>query len=496
MPLFEAVLAGLTAFLLVAHVWSAPRNYYLRWLTASSLLVWLLHAMLEGLRWQMYPAYAVLLILTVLLFKQTQAHVFLRLMGFLSGLALIGTSVFLAAQLPIVRLPTPQGPFSVGTTTFSLADSTRTETLGPDQTMPRELFVEVWYPAAPLDARSPAAPRPLWHELYRGDLDRVSFFMRYLKHVPTHAYPDVALASGEPSFPLLLFNHGLQMFTAQNTLLMEHLASHGYIILSIGHPYESLRITVPEAEHVLPPFITSAAAFQEAMAWVEETSRPIRAAVDSIRKVDNRAIRASIMLETLENMSDLNHRVAEWVTDTQFVLDHVLAGSSAYIFSAGMHTTRIGVMGMSLGGATASAFCKRDTRCHAGINIDGLNYGERLRQPLTVPFLMLYSDDAPFVNDFLRINAEADFHEYWAPKTRHADFTDFAVVWPLLRTTGQLGPFSGTRMATLLNDVTLHFLDHYVKGTPQLPFPHTDYPELVPDIQYASAPTDSLTATP
>jgi hypothetical protein len=61
---------------------------------------------------------------------------------------------------------------------------------------------------------------------------------------------------------------------------------------------------------------------------------------------------------------------------------------------------------MSLGGGATSEFCKADTRCRAGINIDGLQYGERQRENHNVPFLTMYSDEAPGVNDFLMSNSE------------------------------------------------------------------------------------------
>jgi len=51
------------------------------------------------------------------------------------------------------------------------------------------------------------------------------------------------IARGAPAaagrFPLLVFNHGAGSYREQNTFLMEHLASSGYVVASVAHPHES-----------------------------------------------------------------------------------------------------------------------------------------------------------------------------------------------------------------------------------------------------------------
>ncbi len=252
-------------------------------------------------------------------------------------------------------------------------------------------------------------------------------------------------------------------------------------------------MNLPKAGTVLPDFIMGLDNFKEAMAWIEETSRPIVAATDSIEHMQDREQRAAIMLETVESMSGLNERVTVWVEDTRFVLDHVLSGQAGHLrLGEALDPSRIAVMGMSLGGATASEFCKADTRCRAGINIDGLQYGERQREPLTIPFLMMYSNDAPWVNDFLMLNSTHDYHEYWFPNTHHSDFTDLTLVWPLLRQVGQLGTVPGERMTEILNDAVLNFLDRYLKNQPLPLLTPEDYPEIEMEVKYKVPSRDSM----
>ena len=52
-------------------------------------------------------------------------------------------------------------------------------------------------------------------------------------------------------FPLAIFNHGYLSYAAQHTALFEHLAANGYVVLSVGHPWESGGIVYPNGDAIL-----------------------------------------------------------------------------------------------------------------------------------------------------------------------------------------------------------------------------------------------------
>jgi pimeloyl-ACP methyl ester carboxylesterase len=84
-----------------------------------------------------------------------------------------------------------------------------------------------------------------------------------------------------------------------------------------------------------------------------------------------------------------------WSGDVQFVVDKLERLNSADPsgrFTGRLDMQRIGIFGHSFGGATALQFCHDDSRCKAGIDIDGAPYGSVVREGLTQPFLFLLSD--------------------------------------------------------------------------------------------------------
>ena len=478
MQFFELLFLLASTFLLVLICFFGQRRKFQIRCFQIGLAVLIIHLFFEMPRWQMAFCYLTFLLTALLLLKHSTSYLFFRILGCISGLLLIATSAFYAIMMPIAELPTPAGAYTIGSTNFTITDESRDERLTEHPTDKRELFVEVWYPANLEEVEDLPKVQPLWQELYTGEMDIVRFFMQYLKKIDTHTYPDVPPNLDHAPFPVLLYNHGLQMFTSQSTLLMEHLASHGYIVVSIAHPYESLRVNLPNAGTVLPEFITSMEKFNESLTWIEKNSGPIRAAKDSMAKVQNREERAQIMLRAIEN-SEMNTMVSEWEKDTHFVLNQLTRSRElALPFQKSMDTSRIGIMGMSIGGAVAAEYAKANDRIKAAINIDGLQYGKRNKDSLNVPFMMIYSEDGKNLNDFLMLNSKEDYFEFTFENARHADFTDMTLIWPVMRMYGQLGDIPGERMTQLSNEVILNFWDSHLKNKPFQEFEKKQYPEL------------------
>ncbi|MDH3706315.1 MAG: alpha/beta fold hydrolase [Acidimicrobiia bacterium] len=102
------------------------------------------------------------------------------------------------------------GPWAVGYETFELVDTARGDRILP---------VDVWYPVDADDAVG--VPKA---EL---DLFVADYELEYALDAPEPA--------GRGRFPLVAFSHGSGGFRSQSWFLMQHLASHGFVVVAPDH---------------------------------------------------------------------------------------------------------------------------------------------------------------------------------------------------------------------------------------------------------------------
>src|SRR5271156_2732545 len=98
----------------------------------AALLLVVLYLILDGFRWQLIPGFFVFVVLLLVALKKTRSRLVWRIIGCTVCGVLILASAFLAQQLPVLRLPKPQGPFAVGTFAYSVTDESRIESFDPD----------------------------------------------------------------------------------------------------------------------------------------------------------------------------------------------------------------------------------------------------------------------------------------------------------------------------------------------------------------------------
>ena len=134
----------------------APRRRWVHVLPLAAALLVIVHLILEGYRWQMVPVYVVIAIMARVggrLLRKPAPGLQIGVSGRskLGLLALIPVVLMALppALVPVPRLPEPSGPFAVGTVAMYLVDEDRAEIYGPEPGGPRELMVQVWYPAEP-----------------------------------------------------------------------------------------------------------------------------------------------------------------------------------------------------------------------------------------------------------------------------------------------------------------------------------------------------------
>ncbi len=445
------------------HVLRGIEKRTLMGLTAVlTVILTLIAIVLYGFRWQLLPIYLPTLIFFV--YELFQQRNMLKSRWEISSpgsgkvrrkkldaaiviitLVLMATSVTLDTMLPVFVLPEPTGEYNVGTINFELTDSSRGETFTQDPDDFRRILIQAWYPTDDVTGMVPIPYIEAPAEFSTAVEQSFGFPSIIVSHFPlvkTHSYRDAPLSDTESEYPVLIFSHGYGGFVFQNTILMEELASHGYIIFSISHTYESASTV----------FLDGSVAYEA----TDET------------------------LFQLDNSLDI------WAEDSMFLIDQleILANDNIpQEFWTHLDLDTIGAFGHSFGGTTAEELCLIDPRVDVGISFDSPHYGNPLDLNMTKPLMMIFGPDYgnPEMDDTVFQRAENTCYGLFVNGTRHYNFADVVIWTSLLKSFGLLGSIDGYRMLNIMNDYVLSFFDQELLGIDSslLDGPSAEYPEVL-----------------
>lgn len=499
-PLELALIALLTVAMLARATWgeaTRPRWLHrLPWLALASLA---LHAGVEGVRWQLAPVYALTLSLSLSAARRPGAspspparHRLARGARVLGALAVVAFATVLGLGFPIFEYPRPTGPYGVGTTRLAFIDRTRTDAFAPTPSSPRELLAAVWYPA---DVTGDAPRAPFWPKDTDAEaaVGLPAFMFSHLSLVRAHSTPEAPLASAKPRWPVIVYSHGFNATPWQNVVQMEELASHGFVVVSIGHTYDASRLTFPDGRVALDNSRTRQP--QPPPAAQEEVAR-LTARLDSLRNPDSARATWRQMEEYWQQVGVYVMRSIDvWYDDTRFVIDRLAAidaGSDGETtgprerFARHLDLERLGVAGMSFGGSTAGVTCMRDRRCKAGANLDGWQFGHVMDHPLEVPFMFVsHEGNGEFP---VYYGSSADLLNVEVRGTTHGSFSDLAIAMPFFRwialpKLALIGTTDGASIERIMSRYLVAFFQRYLLDLPQ---PLLDAPSPPHDLQDAT----------
>lgn len=123
-------------------------------------------------------------------------------------LILILSTNFIQAQRPDAPIYAQRGAYAVGTQELLLED---------DESRP--LTAAIWYPALNPD----------------GLEEVTTYVLNALVQFEGHALQDADPNVVDGPYPLMIFSHGNGGFRYQSTFFAEHLASHGFVVISVDH---------------------------------------------------------------------------------------------------------------------------------------------------------------------------------------------------------------------------------------------------------------------
>ena len=452
MRTFEILLVVLIALCALTILVRKSPKAVPRGLWIFAVVTLLVHALLEGMHWQMAPAYAGVLLFAVTFAVRRQSWRYIVAGGML---LLAAGACVLSAFLPMFRLPAPTGPYLIGTQILYLVNDhpPAHAVLRKDGT--RELMIQVWYPAAP----SNAARAP-----YRR-LSETSLLSTYQSVLWTHARLNAPFAGNGSPFPLLLLDPEWNGRRTYFTYLVEDLVSHGYVVVGIDHTGNSGPTAFPDG-HVGQPDP------DPGLDFLSHTFAEVNAYGAQQQAVQ--------------------------VSDARFVLDQLqrFNQDSSNRLYGHLDMNRVGAFGHSFGGSVSAQACLEDARIKSALDMDGSLWGPVQQLGLTKPFMMIEEDvnlspppeqlkdqNALFshlfdLSDAVMMSKSGAYHVTVHGST-HSSFTDRSLFSPWKRYSGE-GDIPAYREYAIIREYVLAFFDKTLNGkdSPLLdeanhPFPET-----------------------
>ncbi|UWE08350.1 alpha/beta hydrolase family protein [Actinacidiphila bryophytorum] len=399
-----------------------------------------------GMRWQSVPVmagglFALPFAVAPLLPRRSgrqarRVRWWLALPGSAVCLGLIAAGPAAAWALPRPDFPAPSGQYTVGTTVVQWTDMSRPETATTDPHDHRDVVVQLWYPAAqntPHARRAPYLGRTRAESRIVSDAlaDSVGvpgFVLDGLPQARSRAYLDVPPVPGHQQFPVVLFSPGAGGVRTQNTALAEELASHGYVVAGLDHPYDSAAVLLDDGRVV-----------RSKLASTSDAAEGTRGAVAAT------AIRAA----------DLSFVLTELGKMAQGQVPGPLVGR--------LDLTRAAVTGHSYGGSAALQAARQDPRFAAVIDLDGYPHDAAptaYHQPALALVHTIGGSTADYhsrITKVLGLSTAAGYR-LTVPGSSHLTFTDAPLYLPpyspIVGGLGRTGSLHTTAGATLA------FLDH------------------------------------
>jgi len=439
----------------------------LRRVQANHILIFLgvllsLHLVIEGWRWQMIPAYILALLVAWRIKAIDTTELgrlnFLRGAGFLGIIALTVVGWVLPMALPVFSLPEPTGSYSVGTEMVQV-ETQLDELFTEDPNDKRELMLKVWYP-------SEADVSSLEGEKYAADASRAGFAtkyglpagaLNYLDHVETYAYSGIP--ASDKAFPILIFSHGYGSRAHGYYALLSEMASQGYVIVNMNHTYESLGVTLPDGSEKYFDY-----AYQQKIA--DGSMDVVQPLIDAFKEGKSYEERHPVVRQA--SLDYFEGRVQDrWAEDMIVALNQLESWNAEGPLKGKLDLDKIGVFGHSVGGGSAGNLAMKDRRIKAAVNLDGIQWGEKIDTTYAIPYLYVSADwpaEHEDINSHVYRKKSTDyFYETKLLQSGHPNFMDIPFMIPVqsLAGTGEIDPYQGTEIVTQL---VTSFFDRHLKG--------------------------------
>ncbi|OBT81294.1 hypothetical protein VE02_09660, partial [Pseudogymnoascus sp. 03VT05] len=327
-------------------------------------------------------------------------------------------------------LPKPPGPFDVYYNTAKMVDGGRIDPFDPKKGH-RAVMTSIYLPVR-----------------CRGDLQTIPYLPPKTAEVESEVFAAYGLPNGTlqsldlqvcpgplrsqlqeaEQRPVVIFSPARNTPRHLYGLIAQAVASHGYIVVSIDHPYDADVVEFPDGSTVLA---------------IDMTDEQI------LVDVDTRAGDVSFVLNQLSCPGSVKD---------------LLSGSK------GLKTNKVAMFGHSLGGAAAAQATLRDKRIVGGINLDG-SFSTVIKKGLDRPFLIFGHENKTQATDDTWAETWSDLRswklELGLADSQHYTFSDLPALLNVLQApkeildaaAGRVGTLDGLRALDIVQTYVVAFLD-------------------------------------
>ena len=356
---------------------------------------------------------------------------------------MIGTSLHLLSLLAVstvkaLTLPAPDGQYGTGTSQMLLTDRSRQDPYATASggSQFRQVVVSSFYPVALrqncIDYTTqymPNATAAFYDEqLGAFGIPAETFASLQLTHCNARDHRGLK----NEQFSVVLFSPGSGSSRLIYSAMAQALASEGYIVVSIDHPFDADIVEFPDGSTALAANIT--------------TDEQIEAAVE-VRSSD-----VSFVIDELRS-SQVSKRLLG---------DKVRINQKQYA-----------IYSHSLGGATAAVAASSDERLTAAVNLDGTFFGSVVSCGATKPLLIVSHEGKNLTTDPSWTSAwdatrKTTKAAVTLPGTAHGSYTDYPLIVDALGVPAEareqfadlIGSVPGALLRRVVSSVVDHFVDY------------------------------------
>lgn len=241
-------------------------------------------------------------------------------------------------------VPPPSGPYSVITEVYDLTDESRWDPFASaNATHKRRILASTFLPAVSCheEVITPFLP-PVTEAVYLQVVASFGLPPELLTGFEVGYCAGGTYPEQEQGFPLIVLSPGSTTTRLFHTVLARDLASVGYAVVTIDHPYDSLVVEFPDGSVTTGPLVS------------EEPA-------DLLQAVDVRSQDISFLLDQL--------------ADLELPID----------------MSKIVAVGHSMGGWASAVVSMTDDRVLGGMNFDGMVVGPVVEAGLSKPFVLIGS---------------------------------------------------------------------------------------------------------